>query len=118
MMSYSHLRLVRPVRRRGRGSCSWAWLVMGVGSVRVGGLWVVHCIMLCGWVVTVDPGIVVVGVTGLMKLTAVVMAGVCDVVASTCVALVGQTVALTVMVMASGIRQVVHVHIEEQSQNQ
>ncbi len=55
-----------------------------------------------------------VGVTGLMKLTAVVMAGVCNVVASTCVALVGQTVALTVMVVASGIRQVVHVHIEEQ----
>ncbi len=67
-------------------------------------------VRLCGWMVTVDPGIVVVGVIALMKLTAVVMAGVCDVVASTCVALVGQTVALTVMVMASGIRQVVHVH--------
>ena len=50
-------------------------------------------VRLCAWMVTVDPGIVVVGVAVLMKLV-VLVAGVCDVVAISCVALVGLTVPL------------------------
>ncbi len=65
-----------------------------------------------GWLVTVDPGIVVICVAVLMKLALV--AGVWDVVAVTCVAFVGHTVRLTVWVMVCRIRHGMHVHLEEQ----
>ncbi len=61
-----------------------------------------------GWLVTVDPGIVVICVAVLMKLAPVLVAGVWDVVAVSCVTFVGHTVWLTVMVISLVHSEIVH----------
>ncbi len=60
-------------------------------------------VRISGLVATVDSGIVVICAVGLMKLV-VLVAGVCDVIASTCVA-EGHTVPLTVWVIGLDIGQ-------------
>ena len=85
-----------PVSRATRTPVEAVKPVVRLAGVRLAG------VRLSGCVVAVNPLVVVICVTGLMKLTAVVLAGVCDVVASTCVAFVGHTVPLTVMVSRIG----------------
>ncbi len=73
-------------------------------------------VRLFGEEVTIDPVIVVVGAAVLMKLV-VLVTDVCDVVASTCVSLVGLTVPLTVMVMVSRNSNGFKVLVAEQKLN-